>query len=419
MATRRTFIAICLSALTPARAQHGHQEPWTIFITNDSCSDYTWNNTEQDAVRAYAEIIRAHLDEMTLTDHEQPENQDRYNLSITGEALSFFNLYPERKDEFIRRVREGRISISPFLNNSLLAFQNAESAIRNFYPAMRMQRAWGLPMEVAEHIECPAMPWGIASLLAACGVRWLSVPFLDYDSTFKNLEVPPLFIWEGPDGTVIRMVFDKFASLASNYSQGGRLLDDPSKIESTWLPHYEALGAEYPLRVVLASGTHNDLYLKSVRQVPRFAEAIRSWNTDPAHPTKLINAILPQFCAAVDAAQESRPFLNRIRGCFGHSWDLWPLAIAKYASGMRVEGSRFLDVEAFATVVSLSKKKVLEDVRQAIGKAEWAWTMMADHAWNGADEANRRSNAAIRRDWLADLERANDSISTTVWQALE
>jgi hypothetical protein len=401
------------------RAEQPKREPWTIYITNDSCSDYTWNNTEQDTLHAYAEIIRAHLDEMIRSDHEPSENQERYNLSITGEALSFFNLYPERKDEFIRRVKEGRVSVSPFLNNSLLAFQSTESAIRNFYPALRMQREWDLSLEVAEHIECPSLPWGMASLLAGCGVRWLSVPFLDYDSTFKGLAAPPLFIWEGPDGASIRVIFDKFASEALSYSQGGRLLNDPSMIETTWLPHYESLGDEYPLRIVLASGTHNDLYLNSTRQVVPFHEAIRAWNMAAAHSSKLINATLPQFCAAVDRVQESRPFLKKVRGCFGHSWDLWPLTTAKYASGMRVEGGRFLDMEAFATVASSAKQTVLDDTRGAMRKAEWAWTMLSDHAWNGASEANRRENSSIRRNWLADLERANDSIAASVWQALE
>jgi len=416
MDTRRTFLAACLSAVAPVRVQQGKEAHWTIYITNDSCSDYTWNNTEPDTLRAYAEIIRAHLDEMARSDDEQSENQERYNLSITGEAISFFNLYPERKDEFIRRVKEGRISISPFLNNSLLAFQSTESAIRNFYPAVRMQREWGLPLEVAEHIECPSLPWGMASLLAGCGVRWLSVPFLEYDSTFNGLDVPPLFVWEGPDGTSIRLILDKFASETGEYSQGAHILNNTSEIEAKWLAHYEALGDSYPLRIVLASGTHNDLYLKSTRQVIPFHEKLRAWNAEASHPAKLMNATLPDFCAAVDDVERKQPFLKRVKGCFGHSWDLWPLTTAKYASGMRVEGSRLLDLEAFATVSSLLNGTLSQDVRPAVLKAEWALTMMSDHAWNGASEANRRENAAIRRDWLADLQRANDSISATVWR---
>jgi hypothetical protein len=73
-------------------------------------------------------------------------------------------------------------------------------------------------------------------------------------------------IWEGPDGSTIRMAFDKFASLNGSYSQGAFLLNNPAKIEGEWVPHYESLGDAYPLRFSLASGTHNDLYLKSTRQ---------------------------------------------------------------------------------------------------------------------------------------------------------
>jgi hypothetical protein len=133
---------------------------------------------------------------------------------------------------------------------------------------------------------------------------------------------------------------------------------------------------------------------------------------------KLVNATLPQFCAAVDEGQEHRPFLKHVRGCFGHSWDVWPLATAKYASGMRVEGSRFLDQEALATVSSVAQPKIVSEVRSPILKGEWAWTMQADHAWNGQDEANRKTNSTLRRTWVADLERANDTIANTVWQAL-
>jgi hypothetical protein len=417
MTTRRSFIGALLASAA-AGAQPHHGEPWTIYITNDSCSDFTWNNTAEDTLLAYAEIIRSHLDEMTRTDAEKPENRDHYNLSISGEAISFFNRYPERKDEFIRRVKEGRISMSPFLNNSLFAFQNTESAIRNFYPALRMQREWGVPLDIAEHIECPSMPWGMAPLLAACGVRWLAVPFLDYDSSFKHLDIPPLFVWEGPDGSTIRMAFDSFASLAGSYSQGAFLLNNPAKIEGEWVPHYESLGAAYPLRFSLASGTHNDLYLKSTRQTRPFADGIRKWNATGSR-VKLVNATLPEFCSAVDDVQEHRPFLKHVRGCFGHSWDVWPLTTAKYASGMRTEGSRFLDVEALATVASLAHPKLLGEVRSPILRAEWAWTMLADHAWNGQDEANRKTNSTLRRNWMADLERANDTIANTVWQALE
>jgi hypothetical protein len=75
-------------------------------------------------------------------------------------------------------------------------FQSLEGVLRTFYPARRMEREHGIPMAVAEHIEPPSLPWGMASLMAGCGIRWTSVPFLDYDSTFKGLKTPPCSGWK-------------------------------------------------------------------------------------------------------------------------------------------------------------------------------------------------------------------------------
>ena len=96
-----------LSTLPLAGQTSDSAADWTIYIANDACSDYTWGFDEEQSRRAYADVVRAHLDEMQRTDHEKPENQDRYNLSITQEAHAFLEYYPERKQEFIRRIKAG------------------------------------------------------------------------------------------------------------------------------------------------------------------------------------------------------------------------------------------------------------------------------------------------------------------------
>lgn len=46
---------------------------------------------------------------------------DHYNMTATIEALCFLELYPQCCEELARRIREGRICVSPFLCNTLLA----------------------------------------------------------------------------------------------------------------------------------------------------------------------------------------------------------------------------------------------------------------------------------------------------------
>ena len=248
--------------------------PWRIIIANDTCPDVTWGFSETQVRPAFADLIAAHLDEMTRTDVLPLEDRDHYNATAFIEVEAFLQIYPQRQGELLRRIHEGRLCVSPFLCNSLWGFQSVEGALRTFYPARRMEREHGMPIGVAEHIELPSLPWGMASLMAGCGIRWTSVPFLDYDPTFKGLKNPPLFRLEGPDGSEVRVLLDTWASQKANYMQGGYLLKDPQRVASEWIPHYAGLGGAYPLRTIFASGTHSDINPNSYKQARSFADSI-------------------------------------------------------------------------------------------------------------------------------------------------
>jgi len=391
---------------------------WTVYVANDNCPDYTWGLTEQETRKAFADIVKGHLDEMNRTDAEKPENQDRYNMAVTQEALCFVERYPARKDELIKRIKEGRVFVSPFLCNSLWGFQSVEGAVRTFYPARRLERDWGIPIDVAEHIEEPSMPWGMATILAGCGIRWLSNPFYAYDSTFGDLRCPPLFLWEGPDGSRVRVVMDRWASGKWSYTQGAAVLRDSGLLVKEWLPRFRSLGATYPVKAILASGTHGDIGPGSGGQARGFADGIIRYNAqDDPHP-KLVNAALPQFCKAVDAVQDKSPFLPVVRGCFGQAWDLWPVCLAKTVADMRENERMFLAAEALLASTTLKAPEVRVEMKPDLQRAEWCLAMLADHAWNGTDARNKRHNADLRRGWSQELGRLAQKIQDRAWVAL-
>ena len=402
----------------PAAARPDDSAQWTIFVTNDTCPDYTWGNDEEQTRHNFTELVRAHLDLMSKTDGEEDLERDRYNMATTMEALCFIEKYPEREVELARRVMQGRVFVSPFLCNSLWGSQGVEGFLRTLYPARRLQRAWGMPLDVAEHIELPSVPWGAATLLASCGVRWLSVPFLDYDSTFSGLISPPLFVFEGPDGSRIRVVMDAWASRRANYKQGDNLLKAPNSITEEWLPHYRGLGAAYPLHAVLASGTHGDTSPQSAAQTAGFAARIKEYNHRPGPHPRLVNATLPEFCKVVDAVQDQTPFLPILRGCLGHSWELWPVTLARYAADLRQGERSFLAAEALVTLAGRADPGLWSATQVDRERAEWCLAMGSDHAWNGTDDANRRENARLRRVWGKELNDLARRLSDRGWSAL-
>jgi hypothetical protein len=412
-----TYFALTVAGAVAAQTPEDVSR-WTIYITNDNCPDYTWGLTEEQTRKSFADIVRAHLDEMNRTDSQEPGNRDCYNMAVTQESLCFVEHYPDRKDELIRRIKEGRVYVSPYLCNSLWGFVSVEGAIRTFYPARRLEKEWGISIDVAEHIEQPCLPWGVAPILAGCGIRWVSIPYYGYDSTFGGLKNPPLFILEGPDRSKVRVILDKWASSKSSYTQGAHILGKPETIVKEWLPHYSGLGQVYPLQVILASGTHGDISPGSGSQAHNFADAIIKYNTlAGAHP-KLVNATLPQFCQAVDGVQAKTPFLPTLRGCLGHSWDLWPVSLAKYVADMR-EGERtFLAAETLLSVAAHTQPELHQATRSDRQRAEWCLSMLSDHAWNGTDDNNKRHNAELRQEWSQELNRIGYKLLQSGWSGL-
>jgi alpha-mannosidase len=408
----RVALVLLLPGLGGGGSNAAEPAEWTIYVTNDNCPDYTWGYTEEQTRQAFADIVRGHLDEMNQTDREESGIRDRYNMAVTQEAMCFVEKYPQREAELVRRIKEGRVFVSPFLCNSLWALHSTEGALRVLYPARRLEARWGIPIDVAEHIEEPSLPWGMATILAGAGVRWLSVPFYNYDSTFSRLTNPPLFVLEGPDGSRLRVILDPWASNKAGYTQGASILRKPASIMEEWLPHYGGLGAAYPFRAILASGTHGDIAPTSGSQTHEFAQAIIRCNAGQGpHPT-LVNATVPQFCKAVDEAS-----LPTLRGCFGHSWDLWPVSLAKYVADMREAERVYLAAETLLSMAAGDRPDLRDATRKDREQAEWYWAMLSDHAWNGTDEHNKRLNADLRKKWSMEFANLAAKLQAQGWAA--
>jgi hypothetical protein len=409
------FLMTHQSRLTAApRSEPG--SGWMIYVVNDVCSDMTWGNSEAGSFRNMADIVKAHLDRMTVTDSEPGFNRNRFTATTTNEILSFLEKYPDRRDELASRVRSGRLMLGPFLCNTDWGFLGVEGFLRGLYPAKRLAREWGVALDAGVHSELPSFPWGIASLLTGSGIRWCCKPFLNYDAEFDKLENPPVFVYEGPDGSRLDVVMDPWASNRFNYTQGAALLKDTASIRALWIPHYADTSAHYPFKRILAEGTHGDLYANSVEAVPKFSDAVIECNSRAGDRPLVVNATFKMFADAVDSLRSAGPVLKTVRGDFGYSWELWPVALAKYAAMAREGERRLVAAEALLAAFRSGRAAGWADIRRRRERAEWCLAMMSEHAWNGTDDANRRLNASLRRRWGMELLSLTDSLIADGWK---
>lgn len=393
----------------------GQNSLWKMYISNDVCLDYTWSLTEMQTKEYAANLIAAHLDAMNETDKEPWQNKARYTCTVTNEIFFFLEKYPQRYTELVNRIREGRITLSPFLVNNIWGFTGVEGFLRSIYPAKRFAVANNLPLVHAVHSELPSLPWGIVPLLSGSGIHWINKPFYNYDATFRRLNNAPVFKLFGPDSSKINVVMDKYACMQYHYMQGAGALKilhykkDTLAIENFWLHHYSNL-PDYPLNAILAEGTHGDLSAGSSAQVPFITQKIIDYNKQSDKLVTMVNATFSMFADLADSIESVKHFIPGLQGSFGHSWELWPLCMAKYAANLRQGENKLVAAESLLASADIDLKanhKLLEMHR----RAEWLIGMLADHAWNGSDSSNIITNSSIRKRFSEELITLTDSLT--------
>jgi hypothetical protein len=132
----------------------------------------------------------------------------------------------------------------------------------------------------------------------------------------------------------------------------------------------------------------------------------------------LVNGTLAQFCAEVDAVEAASPFLPKLSGSFGQSWETWPVSQARTVAALRENERAFLAAESLVALASQIKPELGAQTRGDREKAEWCWAMLSDHAWNGTDLKNKRHNAELRRNWVGGLAQISQRLNGLAWKEL-
>jgi hypothetical protein len=86
LAVLLAIVAAAFPAPASAAEAAPASAPWRIIIVHDTCPDVTWGFTEAQVRRSFADLIRAHLDEMNRTDDGPAEKRNHYSLVAFIEA---------------------------------------------------------------------------------------------------------------------------------------------------------------------------------------------------------------------------------------------------------------------------------------------------------------------------------------------
>jgi len=395
----------------------GHHRPWTVYLLSDVCTDYAWAYSDEQAFRTDdADLMEAELYQAEATGDMPDPNRNHYNLVHAREVEFFLERHPDQANRLWDHVRQGDVTLNPFFNMCLTGNMSLEELVRHFYPARRRAVEHDLDLAYANHQETPTLTWAAAMVLAGCGVLHLVKSILQVETPWaQRLAEPPVFVWEGPDGSRVLVRRSN-----SGYAEGSFVLRGVHRIfpnlHERILPAYEELGDAYPFDAVGLVGCYGDL---SPRTKYLTADKVRGVAAHNAHDWEyplLVNASHEQFWDRVEAQMAVRGIdLPVSRGDYGTSWEVWAACLAHDFMGWRRAQERAGLADRMAAVV---RQLCPDDYETVAGHLARGWvdlSYLPDHAWNGSSDGNLELNKSLRRRWQV---RANSGFDTVVTEGL-
>src|SRR3990172_2243831 len=94
----------------PAGSELSRQ--WQVFLVHHTHTDIGYTEPQQSITRKHAEYIAQALDYCAASDHLPPGERFVWTCEVSWTVKVFLERYPERAEEFFRRVREGRIEVT-------------------------------------------------------------------------------------------------------------------------------------------------------------------------------------------------------------------------------------------------------------------------------------------------------------------
>jgi alpha-mannosidase len=108
---------------------------------------------------------------------------------------------PERKLRVEKAIREGAIAVHAFPFTTHTESLDYEDLVRGLGFSSQIARTYGIPLPIsAKMTDVPSHSWVLPTLLGNAGVKFLQ---LGCNPASQYPRVPPLFWWEGADGSKI------------------------------------------------------------------------------------------------------------------------------------------------------------------------------------------------------------------------
>ena len=319
------------------------QRHWTIHLVHHTHLDIGYTDPQGRVLAEHLAFLDSCLDLMNRTDSWPDDAKFRWSV----EALWSFDEWTkvrskEKIDEFISRVKEGRIELTAMPYNLHSETCSTDELHELLRLARDVSKQYGIEIPAAMQTDVPGAVVGLTDVLAANKVKYLSVAHNWAGRSVPHLvggqDQPRLFRWVGPSGKgVLVWVTDTPHGLA--YMEGPMIgFNDGYEWVDDLLPAYLQSHAEHPYPypggvfgwAVDKAEIHRKPYPWDILHLriqgqfadnapPRYimAETVKRWNESWAYPKLRLSTNKDFF---EDAEQRLGSQIQTIEGDWTDWW---------------------------------------------------------------------------------------------------
>ncbi|MGB4258160.1 MAG: hypothetical protein WBL15_10720 [Phycisphaerae bacterium] len=289
---------------------------------------------------------------------------------------------PQRRQRILEAFKAGRFAVHalPFTTHTELL--ELEDLVRGLTFSSRLTREAGLPLpRDAKMTDVPCHTWSLVTLLKHAGVDFLH---LGCNAASSSPQVPPLFWWEGPDGSRLLTMYS-----AAGYGTG----IEPPK--------------DWPYRAWLALIHTGD------NHGPPTPEEVNKLLTEAKEKLPGVKVRIGRLSDFAEAVLADKPDLPVIRGDMPDTWIHGPMSDPYGAFTARTARPKIAAAEAINMELQLWGVNTMR-AEDAIAAAYELSLLYGEHTWGGSlawikpffgyDERFRRHRALgvyqrIERSW--------------------
>jgi len=293
------------------------QKKWEVHLAHYSHHDLGYTDLPSNVIREHIGFLDDVLKFCQETESWPDEARFRW---LVEQGYSIVEFCENRPKEVVERlmhfVRNGQVEVTALFGNQTMEMSSHEELVRLLYPTFELRRKFGFEIVSATHNDIPGFSWGLASVLAAAGVKYFcpGVPSWYYgrgeqrvhplwdETEVLPMEKPGAFWWEGPDGAKVLLWYNLHGDEwhPTSYLHAQRELPG-------MLQRLDQLG--YPYERVLYSirGGHRDNAPPTLRE----AYIVKEWNERWAYP-RLVSSTHRRFLEGFEEKYGST--LRTLRG---------------------------------------------------------------------------------------------------------